>query len=146
MKLKRISKVWCYRWKMKYHLEYLNATNETQYSLWKTTKYLRRPQMNCLLSRDTNGCCTKTGQLLLLEHLENVFKPFPSKIRDESIDQMTLLRANITQLQLKYFIINEINHKTSPGYSLITSKVFQELPQTSVQAITQRYNANQPIN
>lgn len=41
--------------------------------------------MICPSKRETNGCWAKAT---FAEHLENVFKPFPSQITDYSSDQI----------------------------------------------------------
>lgn len=74
---------------------------ETRYSLWKTKKYLKRPQMIFSPITDTKGRWAKTK----LDELGDQIRS-----RLETPYQMILPMANMTQQKIKHVVNNEKNH------------------------------------
>jgi Reverse transcriptase (RNA-dependent DNA polymerase) len=85
------------------------------------------------------------------EHLENVFKPFPTEISPEEeifiqqvIEapyQMDFLIEPFKIAEIRSVIAINLNPKKAPGYDLVTGKILKELPPEGIKMVTMVYNA-----
>lgn len=136
------------------YLKDLTATEATEYSLWKATKRIKRPQIAIPPLRSEGGEWAKSDKEkaeLFSKHLTKVFKPFDSELSEA--EEKELLQTPSGPNQLKYpiknFKISEIrsaivhglNPKKAPGYDLITGRILKELPDIGVQFTAQLFNA-----
>jgi hypothetical protein len=85
------------------------------------------------------------------KHLAFVFQPNPSNNSTEEEEPIISLLESPYQLEPPpqrfkqseiQTVINNLFPKTSPGYSLITGKILQELPPAAIKFITQLFNAS----
>lgn len=136
------------------YLEQLTPTEATDYSLWKATKHLKRPQQMNPPIRNEVGEWAKTNRdkaETFMQHLKKVFTPFPNEACQDTTEeienslkiphQMSLPMRKIGLNQVKNVIKHEINPKKAPGFDLITGTVLQKLPLIALKAITQIFNA-----
>ena len=134
------------------YLRNLTATDATDYSLWKATRGLKRPQTISPL-RTVSGDWAKSDAqktIMFADHFTSVFCPYPSVIPDaENHDILrTLTAPGLPTSPVKPFTIAEVHNAIlrqrttkSPGFDLINGKVLHELPAVGVRAITYLYNS-----
>lgn len=136
------------------YLVNLSATNRDDYSLWKITKKLKRPQRAIPPIRKGNGDWARSDlekAELFASHLANVFTPNPSSTvnsNDNEINeflsvplQMCLPIPSFSPNDVKKAIETELHPKKCPGYDLITAKILLELPRKAIVFITTLFNA-----
>lgn len=132
-------------------LQNLTATASTEYSLWKFTKNLNRPQQSKSAIRKSNGAWARTSKEkanIFAQHLANVFTPNESQCaqHDQEVNDHLL---QVLQLSppLKPVAIRELvgtikrleNHK-APGFDLITKEVLTQLPRKALVFLTTLLN------
>src|SRR5204863_7083101 len=123
------------------YVENLSPTEATDYSLWKATRKMNQPQTSIPPIKLADGNWARDAKEkanAFANHLQTVFKPFPSVIPDEEeatinnfLDapfQMDLPIKNFKYTKVKTILQHNLNPKKSPGYDLITGKVLMELP------------------
>ena len=130
------------------YLENLNATENTDYSLWKATKKIKRPKQFVPPIKRNNGSWARTDKekaITFAEHLQLVFEPPPRRITLEEEEE--ILNYIQTSEQEEYpidnvknkeviKIIKSLKTKKSPGYDGIDGKLLKELPQKGIRFIT----------
>lgn len=132
----------------------LSATEVSDYSLWRATKKLKRPQQHIPPVKRSNGEWARTDMEkanAFAEHLQETFKPYPSQITNEqNSDIINFLDApfqmnkpikKFSVREVAKVIRNEVNPKKTPGYDLVTGKMLQELTQTGIKYLTYIINA-----
>jgi len=130
-------------------LSNLTADSNTDYSLWKAVKRLKRPQKQNPPLKTANGTWAKNSKQkanLFAVHLENVFKPHPKCCDDPHINNVHEGKEEVqinfvTMKELKNLIENNLNAKKAPGYDLITGKIIKELPDIALQKLQYIINA-----
>lgn len=134
------------------HLENLSPTKNSDYSLWKATRYIKRPQMRIPPLRTLNGWARSDLDKCntFAAHFENIFKPFPvvNSNMEEEVFTSFLESPFQMDLPIKQFSITEIkneirvmNPKKSPGYDLISANVLKQLSDPPLRLVTQIFNA-----
>ena len=136
------------------YVENLSPTEATDYSLWKATRKMNQPQTSIPPIKLADGNWARDAKEkanAFANHLQTVFKPFPSVISDKEeatinnfLDapfQMDLPIKNFKYTEVKTILQHNLNPKKSPGYDLITGKVLMELPDKCVRFITIVFNA-----
>jgi len=130
-------------------LENLTADKSTNYSLWKTTKKLRRKITHVppILKGDNEYAKTDQEKAdTFATHLQNIFTPNePTTDSNECPPQTennwhkTIKKVTLKELkrELKY----NINPKKSPGYDLITGLVLKKLPTKGLKMLLLLVNA-----
>lgn len=121
--------------KISTYLEGLTADKNTNYSLWKAIKDVKKPQIHSAPIRQNNGGWAKSDREkadLFAEHLEETFKPFDGQALinepgDIQWPSENFIIRNITLSELSQAIKNLKNNK-APGYDLINARVLKELP------------------
>lgn len=132
---------------MNNYLSQLTSDHTTDYSLWKSTKSLKKPIMHIPPIKDTNGRWAISNEqkaIRFAQHLELIFKP------NEDDEDCTLPdeTSNNDELKIKFVtpreVFNEIkrlSRKKSPGYDLITGEVLKNLPRKAIVKLTTLVNA-----
>ncbi|CAB0005147.1 unnamed protein product [Nesidiocoris tenuis] len=122
----------------------------TDYSLWKATKHLKRPTVQAPpIKNPTNNEWFKTNQEkadIFSRHLANTFKPFPGSPDEPPLEEVPLTDTDVkiplvTVKEVQKTINSEINPKKAPGYDLITGQILKYLPRKAIVKITQIINA-----
>ena len=130
------------------YLQGLTAEKETDYSLWKAMKGLKRQKIIMPpLRKDNNEWARsdKEKAEVFAEHLEETFKPFPKQSADENIkhkernDRMEI--RPVTLKELRQEIKSNVNAKKAPGYDLITGQILKELPDKALVKLLHLINA-----
>lgn len=138
---------------VQYHLRSLDATANTEYSLWKTTKKLKRPVTSKPPIRTEEGTWAKSdldkGEAFAT-YLDNVFLPNPDQFsssanKDErlkSLEEPLQLDLPIKAIKQTETVatIKNLNQKKAPGYDSITAKLLQELPDVAISFLTHLFN------
>lgn len=98
---------------IEHYLKGLSATEATDYSLWKATRKLKRPQISNPPIRKENGAWAKSNAEkaeLFANHLEKVFTPNPGEKgpeKDREILQF-LDETHQPELTINKFTIKEV--------------------------------------
>lgn len=135
------------------YVERLTPTELTDYSLWKATNKLKRPQRHIPPIKMNNGEWARTEKekaSTFGEHLQKTFQPYPSEIPDFENDEITKFLNSPLQMDvpIKNFSISEVktatnqqlNPKKTPGHDKITGKLLQELSSKGYRYITYLFN------
>lgn len=130
------------------YLESLTADKKTNYSLWKTIKGIKKPQIMSAPIRKNNSEWAKTDKEkadLFAKHLEETFKPFDGQeflTNDGELQPApeNFSIRNITLTELVQEIKRQKNNK-APGYDLINGRVLKELPKKAMVKLLQLTNA-----
>ena len=139
--------------KLQNYLENLEATEKSDYSLWKATKFSSRA-INSQPPIKTHGNqyakTNKEKAEVFATHLDKVFTPHdidpPSAVLLEV--NKCLNEPHQLDLPIKKFsvyevkkTINSLKTNKSPGYDLITSKILKELPNEGFYFLTCLFNS-----
>jgi hypothetical protein len=108
----------------------LTNDNNTDYSLWKATKKLKRPVMQILPIRKTDGKWARNNEQKaqqFAEHLEHIFQVH-GNLEEKVMITEDIAPENkeiklVTATEVKNEINNNINPKRAPGFDLITREV-----------------------
>ncbi|CAA9998788.1 unnamed protein product [Nesidiocoris tenuis] len=131
-------------------LYFRSSHQNTDYSLWKATKHLKRPTVQAPpIKNPTNNEWFKTNQEkadIFSRHLANTFKPFPGSPDEPPLEEVPLTDTDVkiplvTVKEVQKTINSEINPKKAPGYDLITGQILKYLPRKAIVKITQIINA-----
>lgn len=131
----------------------LTADKNTEYSLWKAAKRLRRPQSQDPPLKTQDGKWIgnpKQKADIFAEHLSNVFK---SCSQSTSEANTTLLEKEdeqeipfVTLKELMNMCKHNLSNKKAPGYDLITGQVIKELPDVAFKKLLLIINACFKLN
>lgn len=140
--------------RIKEYLESLTATEATDYSLWKATRKLKRPQQRNPPIRDDDNQWARNDKQkaeLFAKHLEKVFTPLPPAVPPEEDNAITRYLESPNQLappirkikisETKNMILKEIHPTKAPGFDLVTGKVLREMSENCFVLITYIFNA-----
>lgn len=129
------------------YLKKLTNDSSTEYSLWKTTKNLKRPTMQIPPIKNLDGSWARNNEQKasrFAEHLEKIFQPNPAEVSEELPEIINQENEEIpltTPAEVKNEIKENINTKKAPGYDLITGQILKELPRKSLVKLTNLINA-----
>ena len=140
---------------MERYLLELSANKNTDYSLWKSIKYLKRPIKHVPPIRNENGGWIRSNlekANAFAKHLEATYTPHEAHqpTISEQYEQHLLINQentlhdnNIPAVTLREVVaeIKLLKLKKAPGYDLITAEVLQELPQKGMVKLTHLFNA-----
>uniref|UniRef100_A0A0A9YSX4 Putative RNA-directed DNA polymerase from transposon X-element n=2 Tax=Lygus hesperus TaxID=30085 RepID=A0A0A9YSX4_LYGHE len=133
-----------------HYITTLTSDRDTDYSLWKATKHLKRPIVQAPPIKDAaTGKWVKCNQEkadAFACHLANIFTPNPADPNDELLEEPQLCDLEIgiplvTVKEVQRTIWTEINPKKAPGYDLITGQVLKQLPRKVLVKVTKIINA-----
>lgn len=137
---------------MQSNLSYLTAHKDTNYSLWRATKNLKRPKDHIppLRKQDRGWARTDVEKATAFaKHLEKVFTPLPSTDPDKD-DEITNYLHSPNQLvfPLKavsskeiYREIKSLPSNKAPGCDLIDSVLLTNLPKKGIMFLVILFNA-----
>ena len=135
------------------YLESLSASEATDYSLWKATKRLKRPQIPIPPLRTAGGEWAKSDAQkanVLADHFAQVFRPYDSELsRSEereiihALGTPSRLNTPVKKFKLSEVrsMVNRLRSTKAPGYDLITGQILKELPDVGIKAITLIFNS-----
>ena len=131
------------------YLSDLSAERCTEYSLWKATKWNKRPILQAPPLKDAQRNWIKDNQSkadLFADYLANTFKPNPESTNQQPLEYAAL-KDHETKIQpttikeIQEMIKSEIKTKKAPGYDLITGQILKNLPRKAIVQITKITNA-----
>ena len=128
-------------------LKKLTNDSSTEYSLWKTVKYLKRPVMQTPPIRNEDRSWARTNEqktLRFANYLEIVFQPNVTEqyeIPSEAGRQDEMEIPLTTPMEVKNEISKNINPRKAPGFDLITGQVLKELPRKALIKLVNLINA-----
>jgi hypothetical protein len=135
------------------HFESLTAIEATEYSLWKATKRLKRPQTSIHALRTEEGEWAKSDQQkanVVAEHFANIFKPYNSETSEVEEQETSHALETPGQLEtpVKKFKLTELRSaikqllpKKAPRHGLIIERILKELRDIGIRAVTQIFNS-----
>lgn len=136
------------------YLQSLTPTEHTEYSLWRATARLKRPQIAIHPLKTESGDWARSDKQkaeLFSKHLTEVFKPFDPEVSES--DENEILQAlnspgqqkcpikNFKTSEIQTAIMRDLSTKKAPGYDLITGRILKELPDIGFKFIAQIFNA-----
>ena len=131
----------------------LTAQKNTDYSLWKAVKYLKKPvvRSNPLKKgegRDSRWVKSRKEKAeLFADHLAKVFQPNPPQENNQDFTEEEFAELNpfpfseITQQEVCDMIKYKIKVKKAPGMDKITGQILRELPAKAVRKLVLIFNA-----
>lgn len=134
------------------YLATLTPTLDTNYSLWKATKKMKKPETPMPPIRNSTGGWARSNlekAIAFAENLESVFQPFQDACEDhteavksylETATQMCLPLRNTT---LKEVLreVRQLQEGKAPGYDLIDATLLKRLPHKGYMGLVKIYNA-----
>ncbi|KMQ83299.1 reverse transcriptase [Lasius niger] len=118
---------------LKNYLSNLSAEKESNYSLWKATKKLKKTVDHNAPIKKADGTWAKSDKEkaeIFAEHLAEIFKP-TSGDSDVNVNDITNTYENSIPLVTRKELAKEIrglNVKKAPGFDLITAQILNNLP------------------
>lgn len=133
-------------------LRNLKPSPDTNYSLWKATRKMKRPKMHVPPIRAPTGSWARSDSekaSTFAEHLKLVFKPFPGLNLTHNEEVLNSLNSPLQMcLPLMYTspteVANEIKNLKegkSPGYDEIDATMLKHLPKKGITLMTIIFNA-----
>ena len=129
------------------HLSELSPYKSTDYSLWKSTKRLKRPIVQKPPLRKANNQWAKTNlekAELFSKHLNSIFSVEDTScssnttITDLAVDEEI---PTITPADIKVEIKNKFSKKKAPGFDLLTADLLKNLPNAAIYQLSKIFNA-----
>ncbi|KAI4474511.1 hypothetical protein M0804_014816 [Polistes exclamans] len=130
----------------------ISPHEDTNYSLWKTTKRFKRPIKSIPAIRNIDGSWAKSTEkqaetfAINLEKIFTVHK-FNTKtythnnindIRSKTKHQENINNTTAKEIRM---LISQIKSRKAPGYDLINERILKELPPKAIRMLTIIYNA-----
>jgi len=122
------------------YLSELSATERTDYSLWKTTRSLKRPERSIPPVRLSDGNWARSDEEkanAFAAYLMKVFSPHEEQGLNVSHVRPIKFRWNGVKNTIRLCI----SPKKAPGYDLITGKMIRELPDKCIKLVAYIFNA-----
>ncbi|KAI4476230.1 hypothetical protein M0804_013770 [Polistes exclamans] len=130
----------------------ISPHEDTNYSLWKTTKRFKRPIKSIPAIRNIDGSWAKSTEkqaetfAINLEKIFTVHKFNTKTYTDNNINDIrskTQHQENINNTTAKEIrmLISQIKSRKAPGYDLINGRILKELPPKAIRMLTIIYNA-----
>lgn len=128
--------------------------DDSNYSLWKATRKIKRPQAAFPPIRTSDGQWARNESEkadTFAEHLSKVCTPYPREITPKEEDvihriiespfKMDLPIKKFKVTEVRKTILMDLNPNKAPGYDLITGKVLKQLPEEGFRMFTIIFNA-----
>ena len=128
------------------YLSELTDDKNTDYSLWKATRSLKRPVIQSSPIRLENGRWARNSQqkaVNFANHLEQTFQPNEQEGDEPAWTeriQENLEIALVTPKEVIKEIKENINPKKAPGFDLITGEILKQLPRKAIVKLTTLIN------
>lgn len=129
----------------------LSPKKEHDYSLWKATKYLKRPAQLKLPIRKSDGSWAVSSQdkaNLLADHYQKVFQPHempdtpqPDRKKRDSKKLPQVRIKKITPSEISAEIKAKTKVRKAPGIDLINGMIIKQLPWLAICKLADIYNA-----
>lgn len=126
------------------YLKELSANEETDCSLWKATKKIKRPVTSIPPIRSNNGSWARDNKQkaeLFAEHLAEIFTPNPGQDITNTENQRSENITPVTPKEVADEIKTNLNPKKAPGWDLITGEILKHLPRKVIVMLTYLFNA-----
>lgn len=129
------------------YLNELTDDRNTDYSLWKATKYLKRPIMQVPPIQQEDGKWARNNEQKAKRFADHLEKTFQTQGEDEEVPEWeeTIQETSEIKLATPKEVSNEIkdniNPKKAPGFDLITGEVLKNLPRKAIVKLTTLINA-----
>lgn len=124
------------------YINNLSANEETDYSLWKATKKIKRPIIHVPPIRNRDGNWARNNKEkteIFADHLDEIFRP--NNITSDLCEEIQDIR--IRENPIEPFTQREVDEeikclksKKAPGYDLITAEVLKQLPKKGLTMLT----------
>lgn len=131
---------------LKQYLSSLDSTPKSEYSLWKSVKYLKRPTKLQSPIRMPDGSWAKSDSEIsnaFANHLEKVFTPHQTNLGETlpPTNNNSHYRPIKMRIHTIKNLIKQLDEKKSPGPDKITAKMIKELPDKAQYYILYIFNA-----
>lgn len=129
------------------YLQNLTGDEDTDYSLWKATKKIKRPITSMPPIRKDDSPWARDNKQkadLFAEHLADIFTPNQIFVNNILLDIDNPRTENITPVTPKEVaeeIKTNLNLKKAPGFDLITAEILKQLPRKCIVMLTYLFNA-----
>lgn len=130
------------------YIKELTCDRDTDYSLWKATKSIKRPVLQTSPIQGIAGKwarCNKEKAEAFAAHLASVFTPNEeadgNQIDNFSEIELISVIPPVKIREVQAVINKEIKTKKAPGYDLMTGQVLKQLPRKAIVKITMIINA-----
>lgn len=129
------------------YLRDLSNDSKTDYSLWKTTKRLKRPTLQNPPLKNADGTWARSNSqkaYRFAQHLEAIFQPNEGENHDTwatPIQEEVEIRPT-TPKEVFDEIKTSINPKKAPGFDLITGEILKQLPRKAIVKLANLINAS----
>jgi hypothetical protein len=127
----------------------LTDGKDSDYSLWKATRQIKRPKVQVPPIKKENDTWARSAKQkadLFAEYLEETFHPLPRQTAFENtsfihkIDECEIQK--VTLFELKQEINKNLNAKKAPGYDLISGQIIKNLPEKGLRKLLQIINGS----
>lgn len=130
-----------------YFLQNITPGEDTNYSLWKTTKKFKRPNLPNPPIRKADGTWARNSKekaTTFADHLADIFKPNDIETdvpleNPENEDELPILPVSPKEVA-KEIKINLKSNK-APGFDLITGEILKQLPRKAITMLAYLINA-----
>lgn len=133
--------------RLAHHLQSLSPNGDTDYSLWKATKNMKRPQQHEPPIRLSTGQWARSDEEkaeTFAAHLEEIFTPNPGPHDPEICLNIFPPARRIGKIKHELvlsIIKHHIKPRKAPGHDQVTGKMIKELPREATRYLTQLFNA-----
>lgn len=129
------------------YIEDLGPDKDKDYSLWKATRYIKRPITRIPPLRNDHGVWVRNEKEkaeLFASHLQKVFEPhedIQSSTNTKPIYQRSIKIKKFSELEIASEIDKNLKIKKSPGVDLITPGMLKELSAKAIAVMKLLFNA-----
>lgn len=92
------------------YLSSLTGQKDTEYSLWKATKSLKRPTISSTPIRNEDGTWARSGKAkaeLFAKYLEETFQPLPRQTANENVE----IAARLDEMEIQTVTLKELQEE-----------------------------------
>jgi hypothetical protein len=132
----------------KTYLENLDGTPDTDYSLWKACRKIKRPPFQAQPIRKENGEWAKSEEetaSAFARHLERTFQPNDINsdldLKDPPLSPSGPEPGTLSPATVVEVIQKNLSGKKAPGYDNISARILKELPKKGLVLLTNIFNA-----
>lgn len=122
------------------YLSKLTADNNSENSVWKATKRLKRPFTQNHPIRNADGSWARNNiqkAARFAEHLENTFQPHDGNdLNLIEVEHNDIIIKHVSPKKVTLEIKRNINSKKAPGFDLITGEVLKQFSRKAIVKLT----------